>query len=282
MKCSGPRPGEEDESPLNGDLLHFVRAADVDSPDFYTALERFDRTNLADLLALAEHHDPDVRRALVSTLPFIVPDPDDELLAVVIQLTVDPAISVRDHACFVLAQQWREIDTDAVREALADRLDDLDRDTRSEALVGLAYRLDPRATPRVRDALSRPTGTVWRLELVAAGALGDPRLHPLVLQHLDGWEEENIRTVEAVRRLTDPAGVGAELFRGVADLYRARAHSGTAIEDLSAWRLMNEMLDIDPRRAREFFVAVSARLAGDDAALLELQTNSAISSEFWV
>ena len=272
----------EDRRALERRLLDFVRAADGDSVGYYAALERFDRDDLADLLALAGHHDPDVRRALVSTLPLIVADPDDDLLAVVIQLSVDSAISVRDHACFVLAQQWREVDTHTLREALADRLNDLDRDTRCEALVGLAYRLDPRAAPRVRDALSRPTGTVWRLELIAAGALGDPQLHPLVLRHLDDWDEANSRTVEAVRRLTDPAGVGADLFRGVAELYRIRAHPGTGAEDLGAWRLMNEMLEIAPRRAREFFVAVSAHLMGDDAALLELETESALSKEFWL
>lgn len=79
------------------------------------------------------------------------------------------------------------------------------------ALLGLAYRHDPRAFPRVRAALSRPSGDLWRLELVAAGALGDPRLHPLVLRHLDGWDEEDSLVTDAVRRLTDPAGPGADL-----------------------------------------------------------------------
>ena len=174
------------------------------------------------LLELTQHRDPRVREALVSTLPFLDDPPLPEFVDAATRLTEDPDIKVRDHACFVLAQQWREIDTPALHEALAARLDDLDRDTRCEALVGLAFRHDDRARPRVRAALTRASGDVNRLELIAAGALGDPSLHPLVLRHLEGWDDTI--WVDAVRRLTNPHGPGADLFRGVAELYAARAH----------------------------------------------------------
>jgi hypothetical protein len=48
---------------------------------------------------------------------------------------------VRDYACLALGTQWREVDSPELRSALADRLDDPDRDTGHEALLGLAYRV---------------------------------------------------------------------------------------------------------------------------------------------
>lgn len=259
-------------------LLSHMLVADADSDAFYSSVDDFDRDEMPLVLVLADHQDPEVRRAFVSTLPLIAPDPDDNLLGIVIGLTVDPNSTVRDHACFVLAEQWRDMDTLALRNALADRLDDLDRDTRCEALVGLAYRGDPRAAPHVYNALTRSSGDVFLIELIAAGALGDPLLHPLVLRHLDGWDEADSKTIEAVRRLTAPGGVGADLFRGVAELYRVRAHRGTGRENLEAWQVMEAMLDIAPRRTQEFFDAVAAHLAGDQTALTELKTRSALGS----
>jgi hypothetical protein len=199
------------------------------------------------------------------------------MVAVAIGLTLDRDKGVRDYACFALAQQWREVDTPALRNALAARLDDLDRDTRSEALVGLAYRRDPRALPRLHEALSRPSGNLWRLEMVAAGALSDPRLHDLAQRHQDGWTTaEDDRTADAVRRLTDPAGPGTDLLDGMAEFCRRRAHGRPDGNALCAWHLMAEMLDIAPHRAREFFDGVLARVAGDDAAERELREHSAL------
>ncbi|GAA3672156.1 hypothetical protein GCM10022237_34780 [Nocardioides ginsengisoli] len=192
-------------------------------------------------------------------------------------LTVDADPRVRDAACFALGEQWREIDTPELREALAARLDDIDRDTRSEALLGLAYRRDPRALPRVRAALSRPSGDLWRLELVAAAALGDPQLHELVLEHRDGWDEEDDRTAEVACRLTDPAGPGGDVIDGVARLYRRRAHGRPDGDAFARWRLMDEMLDIAPHRAPEFLGLVLERLADDEAAERELRERSALA-----
>jgi hypothetical protein len=44
-------------------------------------------------------------------------------------------------------QRRRDEDTDAIRDALAARVDDPDGDTSGEALLGLARRHDPRALP---------------------------------------------------------------------------------------------------------------------------------------
>ena len=41
---------------------------------------------------------------------------------------------------------------------------------------------------------------------------------------MNGWDGEAAETMDAVRRLTDPAGPGVDLFRGDANLYIRRAH----------------------------------------------------------
>jgi len=186
-----------------------------DSVELESAIEAADETDLAAVLELTDHPDARLRLAVVSTLPFLThgDPPTEQMVAAAVRLTLDTDKKVRDRACFVLAEQWREIDMPELRDALADRLDDIDRESRSEALVGLAYRRDPRALPRVRSALSRPSGDVWRLEMVAAGALSDPALHDLVRRHQSGWSTAaEARTAEAVLRLTDPAGPGDDLF----------------------------------------------------------------------
>jgi hypothetical protein len=144
-------------------------------------------------------------------------------------------------------------------------LDDIDRDARCEALLGLAYRHDLRALPRLRTALARPSGAVWRLELAAAGALGEPELHPLVLRHQSGWSSEEAQhTAELARRLTDPAGPGDDVIDGVAQLCRRRALGRPDGDAIEAWWLMADLLEIAPDRAAALFDEVRARI-GDDA-----------------
>ena len=260
-------------------LVDRLLSGDTTSHPYYESLETTTPAQWPQLLALAQHRDPRVREALVSTLPLLHDPPLPEWVDAAIRLTEDSDLKVRDHACFVLGQQWREIDTPALREALAARLDDLARDVRCEALVGLAFRHDDRAVPRARAALSRVSGDVTRLELIAAGALGDSSLHPLVLRHLDGWDDNDTTWVDAVRRLTDPQGPGADLFRGVADLYAARAHGlPDPVAGLAAWHLMGEMLDIAPDLTPAFFTATAARLSDDPAGLQQLTTRSALAT----
>jgi hypothetical protein len=259
------------------DMAALLLAGDWSSSSFYKAVDVADAADVAAVLALAAHGDPGVRGAVALTLPLLTHGdvPTAEMVEAAVALSADPDKRVRDYSCFALAEQWREVDTPAVREALAARLDDIDREARSEALVGLAYRQDPRALPRVRAALSRPSGDVWRLEMVAAGALSDTQLHDLVLRHQAGWDDAG--TADAVRRLTDPRGPGDDVLDGVAELYRRRAHGRPDGDALSAWQLLADMLDIAPHRAGEFFGEVLARLDGDDAALREVRTSSTLA-----
>ncbi|WP_265520466.1 HEAT repeat domain-containing protein [Oerskovia flava] len=236
--------------------------------------------DVAAVIALLSHEKSGVRRRAVMMLPGLThgDPPTPEMVDATIRLTTDPKKRVRDYACFVLGRQFHEVDTPELRDALAARLDDVDRETRCEALVGLAYRRDPRALPRVRAALTRPSGAVWQLEIVAAGALGDPGLHPLLVPHRTGWDDEVAdQQADAACRLTDPDGPGEDMLDGVADLCRRRGHELPDGDTLRSWRLMTVLLDIAPHRAAEFYDAVADRLEGDEPALRELRVDSALA-----
>ncbi len=249
------------------DLAGLLLSGELDSAVYYAAVEESGEDDVQAVLELTRHPEAAVRGAAARTLPLLThgTPPTPEMVDAAIELTVDQDRLVRDYACLALGEQWRDIDTPAVREALVARLDDIDRDARCEALLGLAYRHDLRALPRLRTALARPSGAVWRLELVAAGALGEPELHPLVLRHQSGWSSEEAgRTADLARRLTDPAGPGSDVIDGVARLCLRRARGSSDGEAVGAWWLLVDLLEIAPDRAETLFDAVLARI-GDDA-----------------
>ncbi|WP_421742096.1 HEAT repeat domain-containing protein [Cellulomonas sp.] len=249
----------------------------VDAADLCDAIGAAGPPDARAVVALVGHHDAAVRKAVAAQLPYLTEDePSAELLATAIRLTADPDPDVRDWACFALGQQWQQVDTPELRDALADRLDDIDVATRHEALVGLALRRDQRALPYVRSGLSRADGSVHRLAMVAAGALGDPTLHALTLRHQSRWDDQAGESVaDCARRLTDPTGPGEDVLDGVAALLRLRAHGFHGDAQLVWWRCMTQMLDIAPHRAREIYDAVRSRLEGDELALAELRTSAA-------
>lgn len=73
-----------------------------------------------------------------------------------IALTRDIDPDVRDWATFGLGS-LSDADSPEIRQALVDRLDDGDADTRAEAMVGLAARGDTRADAVIAAALNDPT-----------------------------------------------------------------------------------------------------------------------------
>lgn len=238
---------------------------------------------LAQAMSLSGDAHAAVRAALAIALPqlaeqYDATEPHQIYIDTAITLSRDTDGHVRDWACFALGQQW-EVDTTEVREALAARLDDPDADARCEALLGLARRHDARALPRVQQALSRPDGSLHRLELVAAGVLSDPVLHPLVLQHQTGWDDDGPGgTADQVRRLTDPAGLGDDLIDGTAELSRRRSRGEGDGETRACWLVLCSILELAPQRAGEVFTAVEALLQGDGPALMNLHRHSALAS----
>jgi HEAT repeat protein len=140
------------------------------------------------ILRHAAHPSQDVRRAAAQALPFVAGDPADaEVVAALVGLSADTDSSVRDWATFGLGSQLT-VDTPAVRDALAARLADEDRDTAGEALVGLALRKDARSLTYLLAALDDEPGD---FVVEGAAALGAPELLP-ALQRLKaaGWDKD--------------------------------------------------------------------------------------------
>lgn len=262
------------------DLVSLFLAPDWDNLVFEEALDRAAPGDVDAILDLATSDDAGIRLHLAQNLVHLSRGdaPTPRTVRTAIDLSADPVIAVRNWACFTLGTQMVEIDSPELREALAARLDDVGREVRSEALMGLALRRDPQALDRLREALGRPSGVVFTMEMRAAAALGDPSLHPLVLEHQTGWaDDEGERTALAARRLTDPQGPGDDVLDGVAELSRRRAGGGPDGDALTSWHLMSSLLDLAPHRAGEFLDQVVARLGDDVAAVREIRERSALA-----
>jgi HEAT repeat protein len=114
------------------------------------------------MIPYASHPEPDVRFAVVSAL---LRHREARAIQTLIELSRDEIGRVRDWATFGLGSQVVGVDPDtqgedvvdtpAVRDALADRLNDPDEDARCEAIVGLAMRRDPRVLPVLVQELDK-------------------------------------------------------------------------------------------------------------------------------
>lgn len=147
------------------------------------------------LVPFKGHPDAEVRFAVTHALAACE---EPEAVAALIDLSEDSDSDVRDWATFGLGCQI-DLDTPAVREALARRLEDADEDCRFEAMAGLARRKDSRAFAPVRAILADGDPSDYVLE--AAAALGDPRLLPELLRlSQDPDYREHHRLREAIQR----------------------------------------------------------------------------------
>jgi len=136
------------------------------------------------LIPLNSHPDEDVRLGLVHGL---MGHEDERAIATLIQLSSDGDEDVRDWSTFALGSQLKT-DTPEIRAALMTRLADPDPDTRSEAIVGLAYRKDPEILVVLVEELSKYD--VDELMVEAAESLASPRLYPVLLQLRERWPRE--------------------------------------------------------------------------------------------
>jgi hypothetical protein len=212
---------------------------------------------LATVLSLVDHPDPAVRRAVAQVLPRLTGRPRPAgVVPALITLSDDSTADVRDCACHALGTRLSEVDTPLLRDALAARLSDPHRDTRGEALVGLARRHDPRVLPVLRDCLAGDD--VWLIEMTAAGAIGDPSLHELVRGQLSGWRGDVVPKVCATLRLTDPDGVGDDLIDGLAEWYAGPVTR--RIADRYWWSVALNLLEQAGYRSVELAEAVLRRM----------------------
>jgi HEAT repeat protein len=113
---------------------------------------------------------------------------DDRAVAALIALSADADPGVRDWATFSLGAQI-ERDSVELREALAARLGDPNKEARGEAIAGLARRGDPRALEAALAVAAGPDGRSPTLDeaIVLLGrTTGDPRL----VEHLERLRED--------------------------------------------------------------------------------------------
>ena len=117
-----------------------------------SALGQHQRGPTQAICDLARHEAKEVRMAVARTLA----DREDGVVtSTLIALCADPEVDVRRLSANALASETRE-DTAEVRLALVRCLADDDRETRDEAILGLAMLDDPRADEAMRAALAQP------------------------------------------------------------------------------------------------------------------------------
>lgn len=150
-----------------------------------------DRAWVPALSVFADDRHAAIRRAVASSLPIMFAgDPmDDPAVSTLIGLTHDDDPEMRDWATMALGTQ-SDLDTAAIRDALAARLDGAGGDTALEAVIGLDRRGDVRARESLISRLGAPDQPVNSMDLEAAAALADPVLMPLLRRLAQEWCEE--------------------------------------------------------------------------------------------
>jgi HEAT repeat protein len=178
-------------------MPELVRAARVEPDDETRAIivdaigDAEDSAWVPELLRYVRDPYAPVRQSVAASLPRMLSGEEMNASAVeaLIVLTADADSDVRDWATFSLGNQSDQ-DSPAIREAFAARLEDEDRETRFEAVLGLSRRGDPRALEPVLRTFTDPDAAVFLLDLAAAAALADPLLLPALLQLRASWDDD--------------------------------------------------------------------------------------------
>ncbi|MCF7962969.1 MAG: HEAT repeat domain-containing protein [Pirellula sp.] len=144
------------------------------------------------VIGFSTHPDSTVRHGVVLALSIHNGHEVPQAIETLIKLSNDSCEHVRDWATFGLGTQI-EIDTQQIRDALADRLNDPDFDTRGEALVGLAKRNDLRAIAALK--LELESDCIGCLAIEAAELIASNELYPLLVD-LRGWWDIDIDLLE--------------------------------------------------------------------------------------
>jgi HEAT repeat protein len=150
-----------------------------------------DPRGLASVLSHAGNSCDDVRFQVAVALPTVAGDsPAADAVAALILSSADADADTRDWATFGLGSQL-DVDSEAVRDALAARLTDEEGDTAGEALLGLARRGDQRA---LAPLLARLVNEPGNLIVEAAAALRSTEALPAVVRLKDAsWQLDDPR-----------------------------------------------------------------------------------------
>ncbi|MGO9113005.1 MAG: HEAT repeat domain-containing protein [Thermoguttaceae bacterium] len=144
-------------------------------------------------LEFRTHPDPGVRNGVVMALMgHEVP------LAVegLVELSKDEDSHNRDWATFGLGSQI-QLDTPLIRKTLIDRLNDVDFDTRREAIAGLTERRDRQVIPVLVQELT--SDCVSTLAVEAAAAIAAPELLPHLLALKERWDIDPALLAQAIQ-----------------------------------------------------------------------------------
>ena len=152
-----------------------------------------DRRGLEIVLQQSSHPDAGIRQDATFALSEVAGDPPDQrAVQALLRLMADPDGEVRDWATCIIGATFEDLDSPAIRDALAARIVDDAGDTAGEAVLGLAIRKDQRAFEPIATWLH--WDDVGNLVVEAAGRLSDPRFLPDLL-HLkaSGWQDDDPR-----------------------------------------------------------------------------------------
>ena len=183
---------------LEESLPVVLRLCDPDRPmavtiDAVAALGHLhDPRGLAVVLSFSTSHDAELRKTVAMALPWVAGDPPDPTAVdALIGLMSDENSAVRDWATFGVGQLL-DVDGDAIRTALWNRVDDPDGDVAGEALVGLAARGDRLVVYRIAERLEDVD--VRYLIVEAAAKIADAALLPaLGALRQAGWGDDEQR-----------------------------------------------------------------------------------------
>lgn len=188
---SAKRPFEKETLQLFFDLL----AKETDSEVIMSVLfgighnnyQTLDDTQIEILATFKSHSDKNVRQGLVSALLGV-----ENTLAIetLIFLMKDKVSSIRDWATFGIGTQLDK-NTQKIRNALWQRVNDTDEVTKLEAIVGLARRKDSRVKEIIIQELLQ--GEIDILLIDAIEELSDKDFLPLLNKSVEEYKKDETR-----------------------------------------------------------------------------------------
>jgi hypothetical protein len=167
------------------------------------------RETLRPLVKLSRHPNADVRYAATGSIAAgISGRAPVYALTRLFELMGDSDPDVRNWATFAIgAQLDAEInDSEALRQALLDRVRDRHSETRAEAFRGLANHGDQRGIPLLKqwlDHQDKQGRAIWKWEVEAAGIYADPTFHS-VLRSIAKWWKVDIECITWALKRCDP------------------------------------------------------------------------------
>ncbi|MEU2163587.1 ankyrin repeat domain-containing protein [Streptomyces sp. NPDC019208] len=162
--------------PLLRELSREARDPEVIRAAVAALGQQADPAGVTEILRHAGNPDPEVRFGVAVALHGLLPAGRADGVEAVVALSRDPDDGVRDWATTVLADV--DEDTPAIRDALADRLDDAVPDIEAEAARGLAMRQDTRAVEALARILENadPDGYAYSTADQAVDYVADERV----------------------------------------------------------------------------------------------------------